>query len=90
MCVVRETNYPLKRSCSVSNYGDVALRYSNGITLAITFQESVGIILQEASSFEINEDGHSENMAELVMSQIIPKFSLGTFNNKNSQKKKTS
>lgn len=84
VCVVRETNYPLKLLFSVSNYGDVALRYSNGIILWITFQESVGTILKEASSFEVNEEAHSENMAEPVMSQIVPKCSLGIFNNKNS------
>ena len=75
---------PLKLSFSVSNYGDAALKYSNGIILGITFQESVGTVLQKASSFEINEESHSENMAEPVMSQIVPKCSLGIFNNKNS------
>lgn len=75
---------PLKLSFSVSNYGEVALKYSNGIILGITFQESVGTVLQKASSFEINEESHSENMAEPVMSQIVPKYSLGIFNNKNS------
>ena len=85
MCVFRETNYPPKLSFSVNiYYGDVELRYNNGIIPGNPFQENVGTILQEESSFEINEDGHSENMAEAVKSQFVPKCSLGTFNSKNS------
>lgn len=44
----------------------------------------MGTILQKASSFEVNEESDSGNVAEPVMSQIVPKCSLGIFNNKNS------